>query len=269
MLSLDDLGVVEGTDKSSVCHGYLEHYDRMFGGWRDAPITLVEIGVFDGASLRAWRKYFSRARIVGLDIDPACLRHAAEGIEVVIGSQTDAAFLAEVARWTRPSIIIDDGSHRADDIMFTFERMFESLLPGGCYIIEDLDAHVGPNASFWRGNAKCPPTEHFARFFEAVATKQRSDIDRVEAIRNAVAIWKAPVRSLELVQEKIERLLDSDEATAESLYCYALFLRDRRQLGRAQAAISRAIERGGPKPWFLEARDKIQARARDEEVGKV
>ncbi|WP_052401482.1 class I SAM-dependent methyltransferase [Muricoccus aerilatus] len=261
MLSLDDLGIVQGTDKSSACHGYLKHYERLFAPWQHAPITLVEIGVFDGASLRTWRQFFSRARIVGLDIDRSCLKHAAEGIEVVIGSQTDAAFLDEVARWTRPNIIIDDGSHQADHIMFTFEHMFRHLVPGGCYVIEDLNAHVGPNASYWRGTAECPPTDHFGRFFGEVATRQRADIERIEAFPSAVAIWKSARTNLDAVEARVAQLLESGEATAESFYRQALFLRDRGKIGPAEVAIARAIEMDSTRPWYHTAREDILARA--------
>ena len=261
MLSLDDLGIVQGTDKSSVCHGYLKHYERLFSPWQHAPITLVEIGVFDGASLRTWRQFFSRARIVGLDIDRTCLKHATDGIEVVIGSQTDAAFLDEVARWTRPNILIDDGSHQADHIMFTFEHLFRHLAPGGCYVIEDLDAHVGPNASYWRGTAECPPTDHFARLFGEVATRQRPDIDRIEALPSAVAIWKAARTDLDAVEAHAAKLLESDAATAESFYRQALFLRNRGKLAEAETAVERAIAMDPTRPWYHQAREDILARA--------
>lgn len=38
-----------------------------------------------------------------------------------------------------PTIVIDDVSHQAAHIVYTFERLFPALLEGGVYIAEDLD----------------------------------------------------------------------------------------------------------------------------------
>src|SRR5690348_4288681 len=66
-LSLDDLGVLVGTDKNSLIGDYLRHYDEIFGHLRHVEFNLIEIGVFHGASLRLWQRYFTRARIIGID----------------------------------------------------------------------------------------------------------------------------------------------------------------------------------------------------------
>jgi len=49
----------------------LRHYDKFFREFRREPINVIEIGVANGASLNVWLQYFERARIVGIDIDPA------------------------------------------------------------------------------------------------------------------------------------------------------------------------------------------------------
>src|SRR6266576_2946332 len=67
---LDWMGIAEGTDKSSLGGDYLRHYEERFGKLRDAELNLIEIGVLDGASLRMWVKFFSKAQIVGVDINP-------------------------------------------------------------------------------------------------------------------------------------------------------------------------------------------------------
>jgi hypothetical protein len=55
MSELDVIGVMEGTDKSSVVGlacDYLRHYDELFQKWRRDDINIIEIGVLGGASLR-------------------------------------------------------------------------------------------------------------------------------------------------------------------------------------------------------------------------
>ena len=146
-LALDLIGIAEATDKSSLAGDYLRHYARIFAGLRGEAFTLVEIGVFNGASVRMWAKYFTQARIVGVDIDPRCRASASDRVVIEIGSQNDPAFLHHLAATYAPLVIIDDGSHRSDDIIFSFERLFPALPPGGLYVIEDLHFHLQPDPS--------------------------------------------------------------------------------------------------------------------------
>ena len=47
-----------GSDKAGH-HGYTRFYDPLFEPLRTYPTRLVEIGVEEGKSMRAWQKYFS------------------------------------------------------------------------------------------------------------------------------------------------------------------------------------------------------------------
>lgn len=162
MLSLDYMGIIEGTDKSSLIGDYLRHYERWFGPLRDVEFNLIEIGVFDGASTRMWAKFFSRAQIIGVDINPDCRRHVQERVRIEIGSQDDPEFLHRIVAQYPPTIIIDDGSHRSDHIVFTFERLFPTLRPGGYYAVEDLHFHVSESeAARLRGNSEVTAVEYF------------------------------------------------------------------------------------------------------------
>jgi hypothetical protein len=52
-VTLDELGQKHGTDKASHAHNHLEAYDALLTPYRDrSPLTLIEIGVRDGASVR-------------------------------------------------------------------------------------------------------------------------------------------------------------------------------------------------------------------------
>ena len=105
-----------------------------------SPIRLLEIGIQNGGSLQIWRKYLpAGSHIVGFDIDPKCasLRPPA-GVEIFIGDASDAATLEDRLGDLRFDVIIDDGSHRCDHVIATFQACFARLKPGGIYIIEDL-----------------------------------------------------------------------------------------------------------------------------------
>ena len=138
------------TDKRShtpgyMCHNYLRIYEREFSKWRDAEITLLEIGVNKGASIKLWLEYFTNAHIYGVDINPF-------KNEVGIPADTERfRFFQGDARdqnlWDnmfghKPhpllEIIIDDGAHNSGAIIAAFRALWPRVVPGGLYCIEDL-----------------------------------------------------------------------------------------------------------------------------------
>jgi hypothetical protein len=148
-VDLDIVGALENADKSSCVRlswDYLRHYEWMLTELRDAPINLIEIGVAGGPSMRIWRWFFSQAQIIGIDIDPNCKRHAGDRVKIEIGSQIDPVFLDRVCAENPPTVIVDDGSHIMEHMIFSFEHLFPKLLPGGIYIVEDFWGFIGVDA---------------------------------------------------------------------------------------------------------------------------
>jgi len=126
-------------------HHYFAIYERYFARFREKPISLLEIGVSKGGSLRLWRKYFGpAAQITGIDVDPECSKYSSEGFNVSIGDQSDPEFLATVAEKYGPfDIVIDDGGHSARQQFVSYEILFPNVKDGGIYLVEDL------HTSFW------------------------------------------------------------------------------------------------------------------------
>ncbi len=156
MGELDVIGVLAGTDKSSASShawDYLRHYEDYFKPFKSEPIDLIEIGVEDGSSIETWLKYFDRARIIGIDVNPACAKLARDRVAIEIGSQDNIPFLHSVANKYKPTIIIDDGSHIAHHMITSFETLFPFLAPGGIYIFEDLSFHFEDGQGQWQGAA--------------------------------------------------------------------------------------------------------------------
>lgn len=132
-MTLNEIGLKTGTDKSTVTHCYLDKYENYFDSMRGSEFTLLEIGVGNGSSIAMWREYFPKAKVYGIDINEGC---KAEGI--FIGSQVDIGFLDSVLeRIGVPDVIIDDGSHFAPFTIATFEHLFPKLSNGGLYFVED------------------------------------------------------------------------------------------------------------------------------------
>jgi hypothetical protein len=119
---------------------YFEIYHRHFEKFRGRSPVVVEIGVFGGGSLQMWRHYFGPGtRIVGIDVDPRCKRFEDESTTIMIGDQSDRAFLAEVCKAVpHVDILIDDGGHTMAQQIATLEELYLHIQPHGVYLCEDV-----------------------------------------------------------------------------------------------------------------------------------
>lgn len=149
MKSLDDIARITGTDKCSTMHNYCAKYDKYLPFKRDQPLRILEVGVLTGKSLSMWSEFYSKAEcVVGIDINPQCKQYESpnKNIYIEIGSQSDEAFLSTVKqKYKSFDLIIDDGSHLQDHMVFTFKSLFSSLNSGGVYIVEDTCCAYWPN----------------------------------------------------------------------------------------------------------------------------
>ena len=151
-MELNNLGLRYNTDKSTthVFNGrtFLDIYERYFREMKDKSITLLEIGVLNGASLNVWKEYFNKdSKIVGLDIDPSKIKMSNDNIQIFIGSQNDIATINRIKE-NYPDgfdIIIDDGSHLNSLTIDSFNLLFDCVKSGGYYIIEDTHCTYGEN----------------------------------------------------------------------------------------------------------------------------
>lgn len=144
-MNLHETGLIFNTDKTNNHHtfknrSYLDIYEQYFNKFKNENINILEIGVKGGHSLRLWKNWFPNAKIVGLDLNPDCLKHTEERIEIFIGSQDDSLLINKIInKYKNFSIIIDDGSHINDLIVRSYHLLFQHLLSNGLYIIEDLN----------------------------------------------------------------------------------------------------------------------------------
>ena len=119
---------------------YFPTYERYLSPWIDRGVTMLEIGVSKGGSLKMWQRYLGPyATIIGIDIDPSCAKFESPGIHVRIGDQSDTGFLARVIdEFGVPDIVLDDGSHHMDHVIPTFEFLYPQMTQNSVYIVEDL-----------------------------------------------------------------------------------------------------------------------------------
>jgi hypothetical protein len=129
------------------CSHYLDAYNDKFGKLRDRPISILEIGVKDGDSLKLWKEYFHpESKIYGIELNPEPLKDFNQSnTQIFYGSQTDIKFLNKITDDIgKVDIIIDDGGHTANQLVTSFNFLFEYCLnDGGTYVMEDL------GTSYW------------------------------------------------------------------------------------------------------------------------
>lgn len=116
-----------GSDKAQ--HGYASFYADFMPY---NPKKILEIGVREGASIRAWKELFPEAEVVGLDLFAEFPIPMIEGATFWTGNQCDWRLLAQL-RTLDFDVIIDDGSHNSRDQLISFFGLFN----GKHYFIED------------------------------------------------------------------------------------------------------------------------------------
>lgn len=151
-MSLDKIGLAHGTDKASDGHDYLRTYEPLIPD--DVPVKLLEIGWYEGASMRTWREYLHpESIVVGVDINkPAVPVDRAHFRQVDATSRDMVRVAAEFGEF---DVVVDDGSHRSPDVIATFRMMWPHVRPGGLYIVEDLHVSYHPD---WLGWDPTDPT---------------------------------------------------------------------------------------------------------------
>ena len=122
--------------------GYFSTYNEIMPIARDKSKNILEIGVNNGGTLEVLARYFKKSQnIVGIDINQKCQSLSFEDnrIKVHIGDATNQNFAHLLwANYDKFDLIIDDGSHKSEDIINTFFNFLPLLSEDSVYVIEDL-----------------------------------------------------------------------------------------------------------------------------------
>lgn len=118
---------------------YFDVYEEYFTKFRDKNITFVEIGIYNGGSLKVWRDFFGpKSRIIGIDINPDCKKFEEDGIEIYIGNQSDPIFWKNFfSKVGNVDVILDDGGHTNLDQITTTVQCVDKINDGGILMVED------------------------------------------------------------------------------------------------------------------------------------
>lgn len=160
-MKLNDLAKKYGTDKKIPdgvkCtnglygHGYTPTYESIIKIIK--PKKLLEIGISFGGSIRMWSEYLPNTNILAFDINENRAKFSdfnLHNVKLLLGDQSDVKFLNTLK--DKYDIIIDDGSHKLNHILTSFNVLFNYLNDNGVYVIEDI--HVNPDIEKYFENHK-------------------------------------------------------------------------------------------------------------------
>lgn len=135
MKRLTEIGIECGTDKATY-HSFTEFYNDYFNLY-SSP-TILEIGVYNFASIRMLQKFFESVQIVGMDIDDKS-KFLNDTWVFIRGNQTNVADLQRcVDVYGIYDIIIDDGGHTMKQQQTSLGFLFDKVSEGGLYVMEDI-----------------------------------------------------------------------------------------------------------------------------------
>ncbi len=120
------------------CLHYFELYERHLEKFRGKNIKVLEIGIAQGGSLDMWQYYFGKgAEVIGMDCNKWCADVTDK--KTYIGNQADRKFLRSVIKKEKSfDVIIDDGGHRSEQMVTSFQELYPYVNNGGVYIVEDV-----------------------------------------------------------------------------------------------------------------------------------
>jgi cephalosporin hydroxylase len=142
---------------ASLRNGYGRAYASLLGSRFKAIDTIVELGVFQGASLAIWCDLFPQAKIIGLDIEfDRFESHRAflKGVGAFLGNSPELVSFDAFAPVTnglidqlggrRIDLFIDDGPHHIDAIVATAIAVMPLMGEGSLYVVEDQAGALAP-----------------------------------------------------------------------------------------------------------------------------
>lgn len=133
------------TDKNT-CHSYIDLYDTLLASKKETARNVLEVGIFEGGSIKLWSQYFTNATVYGLDI-----RHYdniweelknKENIKLFSSydAYNDETFATNfLSTGVKFDFMLDDGPHTLES-MIQFIKLYSQIMADdGILIIEDVD----------------------------------------------------------------------------------------------------------------------------------
>lgn len=124
------------TDKYDL--GYIHNiYNTIFSPIKDTTRNLLEIGIYHGDSIILWRDYFTNADVSCVDINKCERLSSQDRIFPFYTNAYSNEFLNSI-KDNFYDIVIDDGPHTFDSMVFFLSNYLNKVKDGGFLILEDI-----------------------------------------------------------------------------------------------------------------------------------
>jgi SAM-dependent methyltransferase len=118
--------------------GYIsEFYDKLFNPIRNNVKKVFEIGIYQGNSIKLWHDFFVNANIYCADTARCDALENYQRVKPFYQNAYDLDFV-DLFEKNSFDIIIDDGPHTYDSMVFFLSNYVDLVRPGGICILEDI-----------------------------------------------------------------------------------------------------------------------------------
>jgi cephalosporin hydroxylase len=145
-MNLEEIADNSRTDKNTT-HSYLPLYQNLLINKKETAKNVLEIGIYNGGSIKLWSDFFTNANVYGLDI--MNINDVWEGIKnnekIILYTSSDAYnnnffnnnFLNKNIQF---DFMLDDGPHTLQS-MIQFIKLYSQIMTDdGILIIEDVQS---------------------------------------------------------------------------------------------------------------------------------
>ena len=145
------------SDKGDV-HSYLPVYEELLAPYRTKAKNILEIGLFNGASLVMWEQYFT-GKVFGVDSDvkphggmadlTPMIEAGKHNILILNAESPDELY--KYFNGVKFDVVIEDAAHNIEQQLKIYHNMKPYLNEGAIYIIEDVQSIDDTRHLFWPG----------------------------------------------------------------------------------------------------------------------
>jgi hypothetical protein len=174
-MNLVELADNSKTDKNTI-HSYLPLYQTLFESKKYTAKNVLEIGIFNGGSIKLWNDFFTNANIYGLDIIHK--NHVVDELlndkRIILYTSTDAYdsnfFKSHfLDKNIKCDIMLDDGPHTLESMKKFINLYSQIMTDDGILIIEDVQSWD------WIDILKNEVPEHLKKYINVYDLRQNKN----------------------------------------------------------------------------------------------
>ncbi len=137
-------------NKTYLCEIATKHNTDKVWEWNYTPLyydqlakrcdtikTVLEVGVWQGASLKTWREFFPNAQVYGIEVEPAWAVNEDRIKTFTCNGYDPTVMVPVMAEIGEVDFFVDDAIHLTDEQISLLNFMWPHMRKGGLYAIEE------------------------------------------------------------------------------------------------------------------------------------